>query len=121
MSVNCAIVRGVLSSLPEIRVLASGTELATLQVTTRPTVGAAVSVPVSLSDPPAWVAMLSPGDEVVALGVVRRRFFRAGGATASRVEIDASKLVRASDKRGLNALTRIATAAVDQLSEAPTG
>ena len=55
---------------------------------------AAMSVPVSVLDPPAWVEELDAGDEVVVLGRVRRRFFRAGGATASRVEIEAEVVCR---------------------------
>src|SRR6185503_12657033 len=95
-SINIAIVRGVLSSAPECRTLPSGSELAQLQVTTRPDAeGAAVSVPVSVTDPPAWIADLDAGDELLLTGTVRRRFFRAGGATASRVEIAALAVARA--------------------------
>jgi single-strand DNA-binding protein len=42
------------------------------------------------------VARWSDGDEVEVSGALRRRFFRAGGATASRVEIDVrtARLIR---------------------------
>ena len=40
-------------------------------------------------NPAGWVETLEPGDEIVVVGRVRRRFFRAGGATASRVELEA--------------------------------
>ncbi|HEY3830793.1 MAG TPA: hypothetical protein VGO03_00720 [Acidimicrobiia bacterium] len=99
-SVNIAVVRGVLSSPPDCRTLPSGSELAQLQVTTRPDDGAAVSVPVSVTDPAAWVTVLDAGDEVLVAGTVRRRFFRAGGSTASRVEVAAVAISRAGDKRG---------------------
>ena len=36
-----------------------------------------------------WVEELDAGDEIVVVGPVRRRFFRAAGATASRVEVEA--------------------------------
>src|SRR3954452_13793757 len=87
-SFNVAVVRGACSSPPEIRVLPSEQRLAQLQITTR-IGGRAMSVPVSVLDPAAWVEALDVGDEVVVLGSVRRRFFRAGGSTASRVEIEA--------------------------------
>ena len=95
MSVNLAVVRGVCSSPAEVRVLPSGSTLVLLQVTTRAGEEAAVSVPVVAWDPPAAVAEFDVGDEVVAVGRVRRRFFRTGAATASRVEIEASHVVPA--------------------------
>ncbi|HEX2851537.1 MAG TPA: hypothetical protein VHN98_13335, partial [Acidimicrobiales bacterium] len=36
---------------------------------------------------PASAATLDAGDEVVVVGHVSRRFFRAGGATQSRTEV----------------------------------
>jgi hypothetical protein len=75
-SFNVAIVRGTCSSPPELRVLPSRQRLAQLQVTTRVD-GRAMSVPVSVIDPPAWLEELDAGDELVVLGAVRRRFFRA--------------------------------------------
>jgi len=97
-SINMAIVRGVCSSPPEVRVLPSEQRLAQLQITTRVD-GRAMSVPVSVIDPPAWLDQLDAGDELVVLGAVRRRFFRAAGSTASRVEIEAEVVCRARDRR----------------------
>src|SRR4051812_17654605 len=97
-SFNVAIVRGTCSSPPELRVLPSEQRLAQLQLTTRVD-GRAMSVPVSFLDPPQWLEGLDIGDELVVLGAVRRRFFRAGGATASRVEIEAEVVCRARDRR----------------------
>jgi single-strand DNA-binding protein len=112
-SFNVAIVRGACSSAPEIRVLPSEQRLAQLQVTTR-VGGKAMSVPVSVLEPAAWVETLETGDEVVILGAVRRRFFRAGGATASRVEIEAEVVCRARDRRRSRGLRR----RVEELLEA---
>ncbi len=78
VSINVAVVRGVCSSPPEVRVLPSEQRLAQLQLTTRVD-GRAMSVPVSVIDPPAWLDEIDSGDELVVLGAVRRRFFRAGG------------------------------------------
>ncbi len=49
---------------------------------------------------------LEVGDEMVVLGAVRRRFFRAGGATAVGVEIEAEVVCRARDRRRSRALHR---------------
>src|SRR5262245_42646874 len=87
-SLNVALLRGRCSSPPEVRVLGSGQTIAQLQVTTRST-EQAVSVPVAVWDPPAWIEALDSGDEVVVVGRVRRRFFRTAAGTASRVEVDA--------------------------------
>jgi single-strand DNA-binding protein len=97
-SINVAIVRGVCSSPPEVRVLPSEQRLAQLQITTRVD-GRAMSVPVSVIDPPAWLDQLDAGDELIVIGAVRRRFFRAAGSTASRVEIEAEIVCRARDRR----------------------
>ncbi len=100
---NVAVLIGSLSSPPELRTLASGTVLAQLQVTTRVDGEPTRSVPVALADPPAWVEDLDAGDEIVVLGAVHRRYFRAqgvpGGATASRVEVVAERIGRARDRR----------------------
>ncbi len=104
-SFNVAIVRGSCSSPPELRVLPSEQRLAQLQLTTRVD-GRAMSVPVSIIDPAPWLEALEVGDEVVVLGAVRRRFFRAGGVTASRVEIEAEVVCRARDRRRSRSLHR---------------
>jgi single-strand DNA-binding protein len=98
VSVNVAIVRGTCSSPAEVRVLPSGQVLAQLQITTR-TGERAQSVPVAVLEPPAWVEQLDTGDEIVAAGEIRRRFFRAGGVTASRVELHAEVVGKGRDRR----------------------
>ena len=115
-SFNLALVRGACSSPPDVRVLPSSQRLAQLQVTTR-VAGRAMSVPVSLVDPPVWVEDLDAGDEVTVLGHVRRRFFRAGGATASRVEIEAEAVCRVSDRRRTRALQRRAERLLEALGQ----
>ena len=104
-SLNVAILRGTCSSPADVRVLPSTQVLAQLQVTTRLD-GRAMSVPVAVLDPPAWVEDLDAGDEVVVVGHVRRRFFRAAGTTASRVEIEAEMVARARDRRRLRTVRR---------------
>jgi single-strand DNA-binding protein len=97
---NLVVLRGVLSRDPEARELPSGDALVAYDVTVRPdpSVGEASraeSVPVAWFDPPAAASAMVAGDEVVVVGRVRRRFFRAGGATASRTEVVAARVVSA--------------------------
>jgi hypothetical protein len=116
MSVNLAVVRGHLTSPPEVRILPSERELAVLQITTRPS-SEAISVPVAVWDPPSWLAELDEGAELIALGTVRRRFFRAGASTASRVELEATHVARAGDRRKLATARRRIDAALEGLDE----
>jgi single-strand DNA-binding protein len=115
-AVNLAVVRGTVSSPPDVRVLPSDTTLAQLQVTTR-LAGETLSMPVACWKPAAWIEALEPGDEIVVVGRVRRRFFRSGGATASRVELEADVIARAGDRRRVGAAVRRATAALALLDE----
>jgi hypothetical protein len=118
VSINLAVVRGHLSSAPEVRTLPSGRDLAVLQITTRATAGA-ISVPVAMWDPPAWVEALDAGAELVCVGTVRRRFYRAGATTASRVELEASVVARATDRRRLGVAQRRISEALEGLDSAP--
>jgi len=115
-ALNLAVVRGTVSSPPDARVLPSDTRLVQLQVTTR-LAGETLSMPVSCWNPATWVEALEPGEEIVVAGRVRRRFFRAGGATASRVELEADVVARAGDRRRVQAVVRRATAALARLDE----
>lgn len=92
---NLTILRGIVTSEPKVRALPSGSTVTNVEVTTR---GEAVtaSVPVVVHDRPAGVAT---GDEVVVVGHVRRRFFRAGGVTQSRTEVVANRIVPARRAR----------------------
>jgi len=116
MSVNVAVIRGECSRPPEVRILPSGSALALFQVTTRAERGSTTSVPVALWDPPAWIAELGAGDEIVAVGRVRRRFFRGASGTASRVEVEAAAVARAGDRRRVPGLLRRAQALLDELA-----
>ncbi|MEM9467249.1 MAG: hypothetical protein AAGA90_17885 [Actinomycetota bacterium] len=89
---NLVVLHGILSSDPRTRTLPSGDELISYEITTETDDGRA-SVPVvwfSPRRPPA----VHTGDTVVAIGVVRRRFFRAGAAAMSRTEVVADLVAR---------------------------
>lgn len=91
--VNVAVLRGRLSRPASWRVLPSGDRLASLEVTVEQAGRRAETVPVVLFDAPASVASLDVGDVVVAVGRVRRRFFRVGDRTQSRTEVVADRVV----------------------------
>ena len=95
---NLVVLRGMLSADARTRELPSGTVLTQFDLTTRDD-GGTQSVPVAWFDPPASQRDLAPGTEVVVIGSVRRRFFRAGGATQSRTEVVADKVLGARRKR----------------------
>ena len=114
--VNLAVVRGTVSSPPDVRVLPSDTVLAQLQLTTR-LESETLSLPVAVWNPAQWVEALEPGAEVVVVGRVRRRFFKAAGAAASRVEVEADVVARAGDRRRVEAALRRASGALVALAE----
>jgi single-strand DNA-binding protein len=92
-AVNLSVVVGALSSAPTARTLPSGDQLVSLEVTVRPAEGRADTVPVAWPDAPASCLAWDAGQPVTVVGRVRRRFFRAGGATASRTEVVAERVV----------------------------
>jgi single-strand DNA-binding protein len=92
---NLVLLVGELSGPPRHRQLPSGDELVEFDVTTRGHSGTA-SVPVAWFGPDGADAPLAAGQPVVVAGHVRRRFFRAGGATQSRTEVVAERVLVAA-------------------------
>jgi single-strand DNA-binding protein len=89
------VLHGVLARDPDVRSLPSGDELVTYEVTVPRADGPAEGVPVVRFGAPGAGPALAAGDVVVVVGRVRRRFFRAGGATQSRTEVVATRVSRA--------------------------
>jgi single-stranded DNA-binding protein len=115
-TINLAIVRGSASGPPEIRQLPSGRRVATFSVRTHALGPPATSVPVAAWDPPAWVEAVDEGDELIVAGSVRRRFYRAvTGSLASRVELEAAIVGRASDARKIRRARHLAEEALEAL------
>ena len=112
--VNLAIVCGPCSAPPELRVLESGTRVASLSVRV-PAGEQATSVPVTVWDPPAWIEALDAGDEVIVVGQVRRRFYSRPGGVGSRVDLEAVTIARARDRRRVDAALRRASRELDAL------
>ena len=111
---NVTVLQGSLSRPPEQRELPSGDLLVNFEVTV-PASGdrKAESVPVSWFDAPAAACDLEPDTEVVVVGRVRRRFFRAGGSTQSRTEVVADAVVPARQAKRAERVVRAALDAVE--------
>lgn len=104
---------GRLSGQVERRALPSGDELAELRVVVRRRGGGADTLPVQLGPAPsaggrkgkrpvgrrelAAVLRLAPGRRVRVVGSLRRRWWQAGGARRSRVEVAATSVVALPD------------------------
>jgi len=94
---NVAVALGSISSDVQMRTLPSGTELASFSISVSHATGPTTSMPVSWPTPTAAVlARLEPGTEVLAVGRIVRRFYRAGGATQSRTELVVDRVERLS-------------------------
>ena len=116
---NLTVLEGDLSTQPEIRLLESGTRLATFQVRVRQDGRPATSVPVILWDPPTRVEALDEGASVVVVGCVRRRFFAlADGRRGSRVEVVADTVTRTDDRRRVRGVFRKVDAALAKRANA---
>ncbi len=85
---NIVLLHGVLTREPEVRELPSGDHVASFDLTVRDDGYDTDVVPISWHDAPRHRARQArAGADVIVTGRVRRRFFRAGGATQSRTEV----------------------------------
>lgn len=89
---DVAVLIGRLSCDPVVTELPSGSVLHRYEVTARHDAGTD-SVPVAWFDPKRPPRLVA-GDRVTVVGRVRRRFFRAGGATRSATEVLATSVTR---------------------------
>jgi len=110
---NVVVIRGRLSRPAELRELPSGEQVVQLDVTIPRPGDRAESAPVVWYNAPASASHLDVDNEVVVLGRVKRRFFRAGGATQSRTEVVADRVIPA--RRAASVRTALA-AAVERLA-----
>ena len=111
---NLVALRGRLSRPAEQRQLESGSTLVGLEVSVRREGEKAETVPVVCFDAPAAVATLDVEDEVVVVGRVRRRFFRAGGMTQSRIEVVADAVVPTRQGKKVEAALAAARERLDE-------
>ena len=96
---NIVVLLARLSRPAEERQLPSEDHLVQLEVTVAREGAKSESVPVVWFGAPAWAKTLDVNDEILVIGRVRRRFFRAGGATQSRTEVVAEQVVAARQAR----------------------
>lgn len=89
---------GRVSGEPQRRTLPSGDELWTFRVVVPRPASDRGRQPVDALECVAWsgrarrsVSRWADGDQVEVSGAMRRRFYRAGGATVSRVEVEVSR------------------------------
>ena len=99
-TLNLAVVCGRLSRAPEEVPLPSGDLLVRYEVTVPQVDEKADTLPVVAISPPTHARGLDAGAEVVVVGRTRRRFWSAGGATRSQVEVLASTIVLARRRTG---------------------
>ena len=110
--INVVVLEGSLSRPPAVRSLPSGDQIVTYEVTVRGQDQPAESVPVAWINPPARAAELPPGEVVVVVGRVRRRFFRTPAGTASRTEVLAEAVIPARQRKRAQAAVESAAAKV---------
>lgn len=113
---NVAVLKGRLSRPAAERLLPSGDRIVNLEVSVQEEGRATDTVPVAWFDPPSSAAGLDTGAEVVVLGRVRRRFFKAGGSTQSRTELVADAVVPAGQAKRVDAALRTAQDRLASLS-----
>lgn len=114
---NVVVLRGRLTRPAALRSLPSGDQLVALEVSIPCPGGRADSAPVVWPDAPAVAAALDVDEEVVVVGRVRRRFFRAGGSTQSRTEVVAEVVVPASQPRRVKAAVGRALAGLEDVRD----
>lgn len=90
---NLVVVIGSLGKPPLVRELPSGMVLGSFDVQVPRTDLGFDIVPIAIFDPPQEVCAFCAGQDVLAVGRVRRRFFRVGGSTQSRTEVVAERVV----------------------------
>jgi single-strand DNA-binding protein len=115
---NLVTLLGRLSRPAEQRLLPSGDRLVALELTLAGPDGKDETVPVVWFDAPAAAGILDAGRPVLVIGRVRRRFYRANGATQSRTEVVAETVVPTSQSKRVTAALRAAAA---RLEDAVTG
>lgn len=112
---NLVILRGRCRTEPGSVVVSTGEEFLSFDLLVEAGHGPRESVPVRLARTASATTLLDTDVEVVVIGRVRRRFFRVGGATATRTEVDADHVL------GVRSVARIGRALATALEVAGVG
>ena len=110
---NIVVLRGTLSSAPQVRELPSGSTVLSYEVTVRPEEGPTETVPVSWFEAPPSASSLAEGAEVVVTGRVRRRFFRVQARTGSRTDVLAEAVIPARRRKQVSSAIERARLALE--------
>ncbi len=111
---NVVVLIGRLARPAEIRQLPSGDRLVAFEVTVDRPGERAETVPVVWVGAPASAGDHDVDEQVLVVGRVRRRFFRAGGGTQSRTEVVADAVMNARHAKRVAAAIRRAQAALGE-------
>lgn len=115
LSANLVVLAGRLARPAEMRELPSGDHLVAYELTVPREGGRAESVPVVWFEAPASAADHDVDEQVVVVGRVRRRFFRAAGSTHSRTEVVADAVVAARQAKRVRTAVEKAQALLVEL------
>lgn len=118
---NFVVLRGRLTRPAALRSLPSGDQLVALEVSMVRVGERAETAPVVWPDAPAAASALDVDEEVVVVGRIRRRFFRAAGSTQSRTEVVADLVVPTAQTRRARAAVTGALARLEAEVGRPGG
>jgi len=109
---NIAVVRGVVLREPQERTLATGQKVVSLDVNVTYEDRPNENLEVVWVDPPRNLVVPRQGNEIFAVGRVRRRFFKAGPNVVSRTEVVADTVLTARQTSRINRALQEAAAAL---------
>lgn len=110
---NIAIVQGSVRAEPDVREAADGDQLVSFDVMVEGD-GPTQQVPISWRGRPTHAPTVAEGAVVTVVGPVIRRFYRSGGATVSRTDVRADRIVKGAGRRAEAAIAEaIAASGVD--------
>lgn len=124
---NIAVVQGRVRTEPDRRLASDGSLLLSFDVVVERSQGRSpldaggvaapntigAQVPVTWNGGEAKAPRFAAGDLVTVVGSVHRRFYRRGGATVSRTDVRADRVVRGSGLRASRAIAEAVASATD--------
>jgi single-strand DNA-binding protein len=109
---NIAVVRGTVLREPREQTLANGQKVVSLDVSVIYEERPSESLEVVWVDPPRNLVVPRQGNEIVAIGRVRRRFFKAGESVVSRTELVAETVLTTRQTARINRALQVVADAV---------
>ncbi len=95
---NIAVVQGIVRAEPDCREARDGSLLVSFDLVIEGS--PRTQVPATwIGHPAAMPTAITEGQTLTVIGAVHRRFYRTGGATASRTDVRADRIVRGAGKR----------------------